>query len=104
MKPRHIAALALVGWYLMVPPLDSPNGALNTSANYPLSAWIHAPHEVFGTRQDCEAELANQRAYLESALRRLGAPGAYNQLAQAHVERMRVAQCISTDDPRLKEK
>lgn len=23
MKPRHAAALALVGWYLMVPPLAS---------------------------------------------------------------------------------
>jgi hypothetical protein len=31
MKPRHAAALALVGWYLMAPPLDGPNVQIGKS-------------------------------------------------------------------------
>ncbi len=36
MKPRHAAALALVGWYLMVPPIQ--NGRPNDQA--PFSKWV----------------------------------------------------------------
>jgi len=42
MKPRHAAALALVGWYLMIPPLqsanrDDPSGPRDLHA--PISQW-----------------------------------------------------------------
>jgi hypothetical protein len=36
MTLSHAAALALVGWYLMTPPISTP-GKLNTDA--PLPAW-----------------------------------------------------------------
>jgi hypothetical protein len=36
MKPRHAAALALVGWYLMAPPLEGPN----VDPFAPLSKWV----------------------------------------------------------------
>jgi hypothetical protein len=36
MKPRHAVALALVGWYLMIPPLSS-EGKVDTHA--PMSRW-----------------------------------------------------------------
>jgi hypothetical protein len=40
MKPPHAAALALVGWYLMVPPFQgtSPENA-RVNANAPLNQW-----------------------------------------------------------------
>jgi hypothetical protein len=42
MKVRHAAALALVGWYLMVPPSESIN--MQTGKPAPLfdkNAWIY---------------------------------------------------------------
>ena len=35
MKPRHAAVLALVGWYLMLPPFSAKDVLYNT----PLSRW-----------------------------------------------------------------
>jgi hypothetical protein len=46
MRLRHAAALALVGWYLMVPPLQKPNSRL--------SHWKTL--KVFVSEALCEAE------------------------------------------------
>jgi len=90
MKLRHAAApaLALVGWYLMVPPLD------NLKA--PISAWeISASYD---TAEQCSLE---QQRFFDTATKQrslnLGKLRAGNE-AILH------AQCIATDDPRLKEK
>ncbi len=69
--------------------------------------WTHAPNEVFDKLQDCEAELANLRASAETAARQTGAARtfserAYSNSAKLVVERMTVALCVATDDPRLK--
>jgi hypothetical protein len=51
MNLRHAAALALMGWYLMVPPFS----ALNTPDPYaPLNKWrvVHS----FETSNECEAD------------------------------------------------
>lgn len=50
MKPHHAAALALVGWYLMVPPLDSKGNVLLSA---PFNAWEIEMH--FDQAGDCEA-------------------------------------------------
>ena len=74
MKPRHAAALALVGWYLMRPPLPHLNAhATHTDTAASLSRWIAV--KTFPTQKECEAHRANPWD-----------------------------QCISTDDPRLKKK
>src|SRR5580692_11131302 len=42
MKPRHTAALLLVGWYLLIPPVFSPMGEHHRSFNdltAPLNKW-----------------------------------------------------------------
>jgi hypothetical protein len=40
MKPRHAAALALVGWYLMVPPrVYNAGNMLHIEIKAPLSKW-----------------------------------------------------------------
>jgi hypothetical protein len=50
MKPRHAAAFALVGWYLMVPPLSADHHQVNYSA--PFTAWVNL--EKYASQKKCE--------------------------------------------------
>ena len=57
MNPCHAAALALVGWYLMLPPLqfvgpgnDYSLAIVDSAA--PLSQWL--PMMTFKTLQECD--------------------------------------------------
>ncbi|MGO9060944.1 MAG: hypothetical protein ACLQU2_26710 [Candidatus Binataceae bacterium] len=49
MELQHAAALALVGWYLMLPPWIAQN---RFDANAPLSKWQISGR--FDTAQDCK--------------------------------------------------
>jgi hypothetical protein len=49
MKARHAAALALVGWYLMLPPVISDG---RTRKDAPLSRWYI--FSSFETKEECE--------------------------------------------------
>ena len=54
MKPRHAAALALVGWYLMVPP-PVIHSSVPVDTDAPLSKWgIFSAHD---SAADCEQTL-----------------------------------------------
>jgi len=87
MPPRHAAALALLGWYLMTPPIVSTS-PFRIDLDAPLSRWDI--QESFDTAEDCE--------------------NLYMQLADKHPKnsqedlRYRTGHCIATDDPRLKGK
>ena len=88
MNLRHAVALALVGWYLMMPPITSSN--------------LHAPLlkcETIG-RYD-SADVCSHWERYEHDLAR-------NYLARNpdHPIPMPIAnaQCVASDDPRLKEK
>lgn len=114
MKP-HTAALALAAWYLLAPPV-SKNGALDTSAS--LSAW-----EQFGAFDTADAcEKASMQLNECAAVLR-GKPGNVVQACGGPVPNKPIknkkkqdavvkevalqvlsAECISTDDPRLKKK
>ena len=65
MKPRPAAALALVGWYLMAPPirwgmLSSGQEGFKLASSLPLSAWNHVGS--FDSAQQCETfRLSNCR-------------------------------------------
>ncbi len=88
MNLRHAAALALIGWYLMMPDLDASNNVLT---NLPLSKW--SVKEGYDSGVECND----------------GKLGYYNlvkDLPQSDAKKRRVLamQCIATDDPRLKEK
>ncbi len=52
MKPRHAAALALVGWYLLMPPPSSkyPGSVVDTTA--PLSQWEVVPSYDYYFKED----------------------------------------------------
>jgi hypothetical protein len=87
-KLRRTAALALLGWYLMLPPRvgTAPNGI---DDHAPLSRWFaYSSHDA---AHECEgAKFLNREGHksLDDPMHR-----AFEQ-----------AQCIATDDPRLKEK
>ena len=86
MKPRHVAALALVGWYLMMAPMDREGKATDPSA--PLSQWQHL--SSYDSAQDCE------RVRLPTMNKTCKAyPASCENLSNNLL-------CISTDDPRLK--
>ena len=97
MKPRHAAALALVGWYLLIPQIVGPNDAQSTIRDdAPLSEWERSK-TVFDSKAECEEAIEEDHRidHLEPCET---LPCA---LKHAQGERMR---CIATDDPRLKSK
>jgi len=87
MNTRHAAALALVGWYLMVPPLfPHSKSPFARDDSLPLSRWKLI--NSFDTAAECKTE---EHRLMDSPVKTASAIGA-------------AAQCIATDDPRLKEK
>jgi hypothetical protein len=88
MKLRHTAALALVGWYLLVPPLYK--GEVDEKA--PVKEWTVL--QSFGTVAECSQWLSVllHKANLDPATRTVVK------------HRLLAASCMSSDDPRLKGK
>jgi hypothetical protein len=109
MKFRHAAAIALTGWYLMTPPLqdwlminklsaDAKAGVTGQDYSWMkmarLSLWENlAP---FDSAAQCYAALA--------ALRQKADPEPHSEAKNQTQYEARMAQCIASDDPRLKEK
>jgi hypothetical protein len=87
MKPRHAAALALVGWYVMCPPLCTSDWGKETPCssdgfNYdaPLSRWFKPSGSAeFKSLRKCEISAAENSSEV-------------------------LCKCVASDDPRLKEK
>jgi hypothetical protein len=91
MKPRHAAALALVGWYLLCPPLSRDRRDWSTVA--PLSQWtiiksFHSQNDCHIHTQEALEEYRNQHFRDASAL-------------TPTPEYEAILRCIATDDPRL---
>jgi hypothetical protein len=90
MKPRHAAALARLGWYLITPPIGEDKtgnaipGTMNTAA--PLSDWL-AANTVF----DSLAE--SKKAQRDLADFQKDDPVRHD--ADVH------GLCVKKDDPRL---
>jgi hypothetical protein len=99
MNLRHAAALALVGWYLMVPPYV--NRKLSTDA--PLSKW-----EVYVASDSADECEALKTASLKTAGQEkiTGKDGAVTERGAKVIAlwfQLSNSQCIASDDPRLKE-
>jgi len=93
MKPRHAAALALVGWCLMVPPPRAVGDHFQTDFYAPLSKW--AKVRTFDLQSQCETpRAAYQQKPTGNLVIMLGAAE-----AQATTK---ASRCVATDDPRLK--
>ncbi len=90
MNLRHIAALALVGWYLMVPPIVDGRAVISA----PVSKW------VVNTPFDSASECDKAQAILVLRAKRDLEKSVWKDTAVA--VSFTQAQCIASDDPRLK--
>jgi len=88
MTIRSTAALALVSWYLIVPPSLSKAPKDKTMAA--LSRWTIV--REFDVEKDCDSERVKSSKGDST-------PGEYRGMPP---EEIYDAQCIATDDPRLK--
>jgi hypothetical protein len=125
MSFRHAAALALVGWYLIVPPSPyGSDGDTRPLSQIPLSEW--RTQHVFDSAQDCDELLSRWRAIAAKAEKEdrefravaqrnpktglfEAPPGfktdpAFDKMTLDQLYAYEGAECIATDDPRLKEK
>jgi hypothetical protein len=106
MTLRHAAALALVGWYLMMPPINPSTD--NERLDAPVSEWVI--DSSYDSAQECQQAIHTlQRSLMPP--RGASAESVRSQAAKAgqharatDYERAIAAICIATDDPRLKEK
>jgi hypothetical protein len=110
MRFRHATTLALLGWYLMMPPpKEYTKGPPTPDYGEPLAEW--SVGDTFDTAQECKDELKRriQRAEeLDAASKRLAdeSPELRSDRHFAGNEMLWAFsfQCIATDDPRLKSK
>jgi hypothetical protein len=100
MNPRHAAALALVGWYLMVAPRSQDHTAFVPSA--PLSQW-----DLIGsydTAAQCMKVRSESIARVANKVRAIGPNGKALDEAGTRESSATTIKCIASDDPRLKGK
>lgn len=102
MNLRLAAALAIVGWYLMQPPTDS-RGRPDSEA--PLSQWKESG--AFDSAADCSKERLDTIKVYEKTL----AEARQSKSSKDSVDMIQNgslafwnAQCVASDDPRLKGK
>jgi len=120
MKPRHAAALALVGWYMIIPPSSGIRrpGYPRTNPSAPLSRWefyneswftdtwgpVDRAHaKEFDSKAACEA--TKEKVYpshLPPIPQNVG--GDARETLESVREFGSHTICVSSDDPRLKEK
>jgi hypothetical protein len=83
----HAAALAVLGWFLMLPPTspDYPRGNVDA----PLSQWSKRPI-TYRDKDECEHVLDQQRRLQKQKNK------------QIITQYLGTAMCVSEDDPRLK--
>ena len=105
MKP-HAAALALVMWYLLAPPVRQPRNDepyLDEHAAYHDWKILH----TFKTRDECDA--GQQRVVKDAKNDKLtsfsgGSSFVLDEDPKPWLEQQIEAECTATDDPRLKGK
>ena len=95
MTLRHVAALALVGWYLMMPP-PLFHSRIDIDLDAPLRKW--SVYSAFDSAQECE--LGKNESYHLANQKVLGDPEDDPRL-HAVRDQLAASQCISSDDPRL---
>jgi hypothetical protein len=104
MNLRHAGALALVGWYLLTPPIRRPASGSLFIARDPmtqaptdsLSSWDE--EASFDSANECEhAKIVFWRALKDHPQ----STGLEQKIREAAAQE---ARCVATDDPRLKEK
>ncbi len=99
MKISHAAALVLVGFYLITPPVTESGLGISIDPHLSLSIWDI--QGTFDTKEECE----KQRAQLKED--NPAPTGPWHRAdadRNSQAEALRNGQCVSTGDPRLKKK
>ena len=95
MNLRHAAALALVGWYLMIPPM------------YFVASLCKCPRPEDGTYVEPHAPLVRWQKWKlynsGSACESARAAGVVEKYWKGRIKGDIYGRCIENDDPRLKE-
>jgi hypothetical protein len=92
-KLRHSAALALVLWYLIVPPSKgSPTFLFDAHA--PLNQWTI--RDTFDTAAECRQQARTTANLFKALADKDGTIAAIN-----NSKRFAMAICVEADDPRL---
>jgi hypothetical protein len=118
MNLRHAAALALTGWYLIVPPpVGTREGAITPDIKAPISQWVQMGQ--YDNADDCATAQYGALRFLGPQMhdvthKIVTSPSGENLLRWELFQKeakitcallaIIKAQCISSDDPRLKEK
>jgi hypothetical protein len=94
----HAVALAVVGWYLPLPPILT--NRLHVDIDAPISKWEHYPG--FDSARECESTnlYVHEQAKKVPQNKRVKP----TTLDEAIAEQYMNGECIEADDPRLKEK
>ena len=111
MKPRHAAALGLVGWFLMMPPIAdraydiSQPRVIEGSASF--SDWVIK--RAYDTAEECEKareELRNRSLPIVSKRTRSKHEDANGTERIQTIDNLQnlTTRCIAPDDPRLNPK
>ena len=90
MRIRHAAALALVGWFLMLPPTHG--GYSHFYTDEPLRKWC---------RGDYSDTLGGCRQLQQRRIRQFIAAGRKEPIRRKDADYYALGQCIAEDDPRL---
>ena len=111
MNLRHAAALALVGWYLMLPP-PTPDGVTNPALRFvesdaPLSKW--SIQRSYDTAESCEKAKEKAKKAARQAIISEGGCFDSDRSVRGRIKTTDEittvdALCIASDDQRLKEK
>jgi hypothetical protein len=97
MTLRHAAALALVGWYLMLAPHDLHYAVVPSA---PLSQW--KLQGSYDTAAQCMKVRSERIERLTNSLRAIGPDQQPLDEAGTRESFATIFKCIATDDPRLK--
>jgi hypothetical protein len=83
MNLRHAAALALVGWYLLAPPIAHDPGHWHPKMTAPLNEWIVA--KSFDSASECEKRLAQDNEKAENPQSLASVTKQMNDMGGGHV-------------------
>jgi hypothetical protein len=97
MNPRHAAVLAIVGWYLMLPPMDLEHN-LDSDSSAPISLWTQFEGATFSTLAECEAR---KEAFKQEDLDQIQKDPDARRMFLKFIENADKAECVKSDDPRL---
>jgi hypothetical protein len=102
MKSRfHPIAIALAGWYLMLPPATGQNGMPQLMVNAPIALWTIA--ESFDSSKTCERELDVRRTHFEQIYKKTKHTNVGEEFWSGfYMAAANSAACVATDDPRLR--